>query len=39
MELSYPIPISTGDMTLSKFNHVVYLLRRGFLNLPESEEG
>lgn len=35
IELSYPVPISTGDMTLSKFNHVLYFLGGGFLNLPE----
>lgn len=38
MELSYPIPISTGDMTLSKFNHVLYFLRGGFPNLPEQKK-
>lgn len=38
MELSYPTPMSTGDMTLSKFNHVLYFLGGGSLNLSELKK-
>ena len=35
MELSQPMPVSTGDMTLNKFSHVLYFFEGSFLNLPE----
>ena len=36
--LSCPVPTSTSDMTLSKFNHVLYHAVGGFSNFPELKK-